>query len=143
MKLKPIFLSLFLGSLITHSPTTKAVDWAALNDFAINAPLEHPYAFVLPSLIVFPVGPSLQLTALASLYGLKNYQNTISPLWAYPIASWLILAPFLGPKINFKDKKTGEEPSLFYKITGISIAAPITASILYVPCLALAYCFSK
>ena len=60
---------------LTQTPEAKTVDWDWLKEFPVTAPLEHPYAFCLPSILNIP--------ALAALYALKNYQNTISPLWAY------------------------------------------------------------
>ena len=90
-----------LLALITlaQTPQTNAVDWDWLKEFAVTAPLEHPYAFCTPC---FP-----NAVTLAALYALKNYQNTISPLCAYatlPLFQALKAATWDAEDMNLKER---------------------------------------
>ena len=134
---KYAFTLLTLAAL-TQTPETKAVDWGWLKEFAVTAPLEHPYAFCLPCLSNIPT--------LAALYVLKNHQNTISPLWAY--ATLPISAALQAQFSDVKDKngkiipmhpavKTFILAPLAFCIASCIVAIPSTIG------LAEAYHFSK
>ena len=122
-----------LLALITlaQTPQTNAVDWDWLKEFAVTAPLEHPYAFCTPC---FP-----NAVTLAALYALKNYQNTISPLWAYvtvPIMGFMM--PSLKSGNNTQTDSLHEYNSMRVMLACIlSVWIPMSlAEVYYLPTIA-------
>lgn len=87
---KIFFLSLALAVVLQAKAGT-------FEQTFVETPLKHPIAFCVPMLCNAPT--------YAALYILKNYQSTISPLWAYASFPLIATGSFFLQNNTDKDGK--------------------------------------